>query len=68
MSRFLVWNPAAGMPTTSHATMDIAVKESERLAKLHPGQRFHVMAPIGSSCVDPERIFKADDAWNYIPF
>lgn len=68
MNRFLVWNPKAGFPTVSHHSHDAAVKESERLAALHPGEEFHVMAPIGYSIVEKPSLFRENPDYRYIPF
>lgn len=67
MPQFLVWNPDAGFPTFAHKTIDDAVRESERLAKANPGQRFFVMAAIGISRVDEPKIFQSYDSWDH-PF
>lgn len=68
MPQFLVWNPDAGFPTMAHATIEDAVKESERLAKINHGHRFFVMAPVGKSIVEEPKIFQPDDTWEYRPF
>lgn len=43
---FMVWNPAAGMPTVVHDTLERALSEAERLTAANPGQRFIIMSPI----------------------
>ena len=43
---FLVWNPAGRLPTRVHPTFLSAVAEASRLKRLHPHQRFYVMAPV----------------------
>jgi hypothetical protein len=43
---FLVWNPARGLPTRSHNTLESAAAEAFRLWNANPGQRFYVMAPV----------------------
>ena len=68
MPQFLVWNPDAGFPTIAHDTIEDAVRESERLAKMHTEQRFFVMAPIGMSLVEEPKIFRRDDCWEFRPF
>ena len=65
---FLVWNPRRGLPTVSHETFEVAVKESERLAQLNPGQTFFVMAPVGHSLVEEPRIFQSYASADEIPF
>jgi len=56
--RYLVWNMSRGFPTCSHATIETAIKESERLAKLNPGETFHVMASIGAATVEKPAVFR----------
>ena len=46
---FYVWNIAHGRPTHCHATLESAVRESERLARANPGQTFHVLAVMGAA-------------------
>ncbi|MBZ0158434.1 MAG: hypothetical protein K8I29_19725 [Alphaproteobacteria bacterium] len=44
-----VWNPNGpdgGTPKYKHATEISARHEAERLARLHPGQSFYVLAPL----------------------
>lgn len=43
-SGFFVWTKKGKAPQFHHTTRESAVREAERLAKLHPGQKFHVMA------------------------
>lgn len=47
---YVVWNIARGLPTYRHNTLDAAVKEAERLARVHPGQQFHVLGSMGVAC------------------
>lgn len=56
--RFLVWNMSRGFPTCSHATMDAAIAEAERLAKRNPGESFNVMAPVGFAMVEKPAVFR----------
>lgn len=43
---FLVWNPARGMPTVAHPTIESASAEAARLSRQHPGQHFLIMSPV----------------------
>ena len=43
---FMVWNPARGMPTVVHDTLEAALEEADRLYRLNPGERFLVMSPV----------------------
>lgn len=43
---FMVWNPARGMPTVVHDTIEQASAEAERLTRQNPGQRFIIMSPV----------------------
>ncbi|QVN18966.1 hypothetical protein [Burkholderia pyrrocinia] len=50
---WLVWSPSGAKPPTyRHGTPESAVREAERLAKLHPGETFVVLEPIAARCVD----------------
>jgi hypothetical protein len=44
---WMVWNDMGGAPTHKHVTPESARAEAERLARLHPGRRFHVLAALG---------------------
>lgn len=43
---FMVWNPARGMPTVVHDTIEQASAESERLTRQNPGEHFIIMSPV----------------------
>jgi len=43
---FMVWNPARGMPTVVHDTIERALAEAERLKAKNPGERFIIMSPV----------------------
>lgn len=43
---FMVWNPARGMPSVVHDTLERALTEAERLTAKNPGERFIIMSPI----------------------
>ena len=45
---WMVWNPNGNAPTFRHHHPEAAKVEAERLARLHPGQKFHVLALIGT--------------------
>jgi hypothetical protein len=44
---WLVWNERGGVPTYKHLTPESARAEAERLARLNPGGKFHVLAALG---------------------
>lgn len=50
---WLVWNEAGHAPTFKHKHPESAEKEAERLARLYPGQSFHVLALSGTVEVNP---------------
>lgn len=41
---FMVWTKGGRKPRFIHGTRDLARTEAERLARLHPGQKFIVLA------------------------
>lgn len=43
---FMVWNPARGMPTVVHDTIEQASAEAERLTRQNPGENFIIMSPV----------------------
>lgn len=43
---FMVWNPARGMPTMVHPTIEKASAEAERLSRANPGEHFIIMSPV----------------------
>lgn len=43
---FMVWNPARGMPTVVHDTIEQASAEAERLTRQNPGEHFIIMSPV----------------------
>lgn len=43
---FMVWNPARGMPTVVHDTIERALAEAERLTRENSGERFIIMSPV----------------------
>ena len=45
---WLVWNPNGHAPTFQHTHPESARIEAERLSRMNPGQRFHVLALIGT--------------------
>ena len=65
---WMVWNPHGNSPTHKHATQADACKEAERLARLNPKHRFHVLEAKGCCVFDPQPVswVKVDPQW--IPF
>lgn len=50
---FLVWSPSGSTPPTfKHESRQCAVTEAERLARIHRGQTFFVLAATDSRVVD----------------
>lgn len=64
---YLVWNPQRREPQQQHSTLESAERESERLARLHRGQRFIVLRSV-SECVsdDIQRITHTEN--DELPF
>lgn len=62
---WLVWNPQGHSPTHKHATHEAACKEAERLARLNPKQRFHVLEAKECCTCDPQPVswVKVDPSW-----
>lgn len=50
---WMVWNEQGHAPTYKHITLPAAKAEAERLARMNPGQRFHVLAAMGSCEYNP---------------
>jgi len=46
---WMVWNPNGRAPTHKHTSRRSAVAESERLARLVPGDEFHVLESVGTA-------------------
>jgi hypothetical protein len=46
---FLVWAEDGGEPRRQHPDLPSAQREADRLARLHPGDRFFVLAPLCAS-------------------
>lgn len=46
MSGFFVWSPEGRAPTYLHETLKSAMTERDRLAAIHPGKTFHILAPV----------------------
>ncbi len=65
---WVVWNPQGQSPTFRHPSQQVATKEAERLARLNPKQRFHVLEAKGCCIFDPQPVtwVKVDPDW--IPF
>ncbi len=45
---WLIWNERGGPPTVKHATKSEARAEAERLARMNPGQTFHLLQLVGT--------------------
>jgi hypothetical protein len=45
---FIVMNRNGRMPTVQHDTLELAIKEAERLARINPGDKFEVFKWEGS--------------------
>lgn len=56
---FMVWNPARGMPTVVHETIEQASAEAERLTRANPGEHFVIMSPVLT-----ERAASLGKAWS----
>ncbi len=60
-SFWLIWNERGHAPTVRHETKAGAKAEAERLARMNPGQQFHVMELVGTCRrVDVEWIYEID--------
>ena len=65
---WMVWNPQGHQPTHKHGTEQEAIAEAERLARLNPKQRFHVLEAKCCCIFDPQPVkwVKVDPEW--LPF
>lgn len=45
---YLVWHEDGGEPRQKHADQHLAEREAERLARVNPGDRFYVLAPVAA--------------------
>lgn len=54
---WFVWCHNGGGPTYKHQTLESACAEAERLARLNPGEEFHVLKSVRS-------VMKTDVAWS----
>lgn len=62
---FMVWNPARGMPTVVHDTIEQASAEAERLTRQNPGEHFIIMMPVLSEDeANIGRAFSAGIGWS----
>lgn len=43
---WMVWNPQRNPPSHRHSLKHNAVREAERLARLHPGDEFYVLEAV----------------------
>ncbi len=46
---YIVWNPHGQNPSRRHSGIHEAKREAERLAALHPGEKFYVLTAISVS-------------------
>ena len=65
---WLVWNPQGSAPTHRHPTEAEACKEAERLARLNPRQRFHVLEAKCCCTLDPSPVSWKRVNPDWIPF
>lgn len=49
---WFVWNPQGHNPQHKHPTLDSALREAERLARINPGQTFIVLQSVQALTVD----------------
>lgn len=66
-----VWNEGGGSPTVRHPTFSTARAEAQRLARLHPGKRFAVLAAATAYVKDDVREvrFEGQRPWDEgVPF
>lgn len=63
---WMVWNPQGHAPTYRHPSQEAAAKEAERLARLNPGHRFHVLEAKAMCTHSDVRWVKVDSDW--VPF
>jgi hypothetical protein len=64
---WLVWNPGHGAPNFKHYDSASAVREAERLARLHPGEKFYVMVSVGVAVVEQPSVYTAFSDYG-VPF
>ena len=50
---YMVWNPSGAQPRHQHASLELAEKEAERLAKSNPGEYFYVLQAVLKLNVPP---------------
>lgn len=66
---WIIWSPRGTFPPrVMHQTLGDAVLESQRLAKLHPGDAFFVMKAVGQSLVEVPAIYKPIEEDGDVPF
>lgn len=46
---WFVWNETGSVPTFKHPTPESARREAEKLARMTPGQSFHVLQVIATA-------------------
>jgi hypothetical protein len=63
---YVVWAPEFGPPSRRHEFIGPAKSEAERLAKLNPGTKFHVLEAKGLAKVEEPCVWS--EAEYQIPF
>ena len=53
---WLVWSPKGGLPSATHATIESATAEAERLAAKHPDRPFYVLEAKSVSAIRPHPV------------
>jgi len=60
---WMVWNPHGHAPTHKHLKLDDANKEAERLARLNPGEAFHILEAKAMCKFAAVQWIKVDPSW-----
>jgi hypothetical protein len=61
---WLVWNEAAERPVHKHMSSEGARNEAERLARMHRGETFHVLALVASCKTVDVQWTEVDPNWD----
>ena len=65
---WMVWNEGNSAPTVKHWSERPAREEAERLARLNPGQVFHVLALVDSCIKTDVHWCSTLNKWPEVPF
>ena len=65
---WFVWNAHGHAPTHRHPSLQDASKEAERLARLNPNERFHILEAKESCVLDPQPVSWVKVDPNWVPF